>query len=97
MGKFCENCLKKYDDKDEVCLMCGEKLVAEEDCREVCAKEREDVKEIIEAKTSRVTILFISILLFVAVSLTVLILRHYDRLEKLDELRGTYPHSRKVD
>ena len=31
MGKMCEKCLKKYEDSQNVCLLCGSELKAEEE------------------------------------------------------------------
>ncbi|MFQ5953399.1 MAG: hypothetical protein ACE5JK_08395 [Candidatus Omnitrophota bacterium] len=67
MAKMCEKCLKKYDDTQRVCLMCGSKLKREEECKIVCEEEGKTSEE--EALKSR----YVRTLLFVLV-ITILIL-----------------------
>ncbi|MGB2629899.1 MAG: hypothetical protein WBD24_02145 [Candidatus Omnitrophota bacterium] len=45
MGKMCEKCLKKYEDSQNVCLLCGSELKAEEECRKVCEEKGKTPEE----------------------------------------------------
>ncbi len=50
MAKKCEKCLRKYDDTWGTCLLCGDKLKREEECRSVCAAEGSEPDEILREK-----------------------------------------------
>ena len=39
LPKICEKCMKKYEDSESACLMCGTHRKLEEECREIFAKE----------------------------------------------------------
>lgn len=50
MGKKCEKCLRKYDDTWGTCLLCGDRLKREEECRSACAAEGAEPDETLEEK-----------------------------------------------
>lgn len=51
MGKKCEKCLQKYDDTWGTCLLCGDKLKREEECRSVCEAEGSEPGEVLAEKS----------------------------------------------
>lgn len=69
MGKQCEKCLKKYDETWGVCLLCGDKLKREEECRVVCAAEGEVASESSERRHSLEKIIYISGIVFLVLIL----------------------------
>ncbi len=92
LPKICEKCMKKNEDGERYCLMCGTHRKLEEECREIFAKEgldfdKEFKKRIAEEKKDVRIIAAVLVVILVAIFAVVLI-KHNQGAKSLERIGG---------